>query len=150
MLEQEIAALVHFLEPLHLKLYFGELPQGFAIPSAYFPPPEVEGGQFSVSTYENVFTVFVKVFDRTSLESYDMASRIVKAIQSRRKLIPLYDEEGKLTGKNFRIIELGAKNIDAGITQVHMSWKTHAAYDQETYAKAARFFYDGLPASPRE
>lgn len=150
MLEQEIAALVHFLEPLKLKHYFGELPKGFATPSVYFPPPEIDGDQFSVSTYENLFTVYIKVFDRTSMDSFNLASKIVKSIQSRRKRIPLYDEKGKLTGKNFLIIKLNARNIDTGVTQIHISWKTHTAYDEETYIKAARFFYEGLPVSRKE
>lgn len=150
MLEQEIAALVHFMEPMGVKPYFGELPDGFATPSVYFPPPELDGNPFSVSTYENLFTVFIKVFERTSMESYDLASKIVKSIQSRRKRIPLYDEDGKLTGKNFRIIKLNARNIDAGVTQIQISWKTHTAYDEETYTKASRFFYDGLPVLPKE
>ena len=84
------------------------------------------------------------------MESYNLASQIVKSIQSRRKRIPLYDENGKLTGKNFRIIKLNARNIDAGVTQIQISWKTHTAYDEETYTKVSRFFYDGLPASPKE
>ena len=150
MLEQEIAALVYFMESLGVKPYFRELPDGFATPSVYFPPPEVDGNQFSISTYENLFTVFIKVFGRTSMESYNLASKIVKSIQSRRKPIPLYDENGKLTGRNFRIIKLNARNIDVGVTQIQISWKTHTAYDEETYTKASRFFYDGLPASQRE
>ena len=133
-----------------MKPYFRELPDGFATPSVYFPPPEVDGNQFSISTYENLFTVFIKVFGRTSMESYNLASKIVKSIQSRRKRIPLYDENGKLTGRNFRIIKLNARNIDVGVTQIQISWKTHTAYDEETYTKASRFFYDGLPASQRE
>ena len=145
MLEQEIAALVRFIKPLGMQPYFGELPEGAATPSVYFPPPEVDGNQFSVSTYENLFTVFIKVFDRTSMESYILASKIVRSIQSRRKRIPLYDKNGKLTG-----IKLNARNIDAGVTQVQISWKTHTAYDEETYTKASRFFYDGLPASQKE
>ncbi len=150
MLEQEIAALVHFLEPLKLKHYFGELPKGFATPSVYFPPPEIDGDQFSVSTYENLFTVYIKVFDRTSMDSFNLASQIVKSIQSRRKRIPLYDEKGKLTGKNFLIVKLNARNIDTGVTQIHISWNTHTAYDEETYTKAARFLYEGLPVSQKE
>ena len=150
MLEQEIAALAHFMEPLNLTPYFGDLPDGFATPSVYFPTPEVDGGQFSLSTYENLFTVFIKIFDSTSMESYNLASKLVKSIQSQRKRIPLYDENGKLTGKNFRIIKLNARNIDNGVTQVHISWKTHTAYEEDTYIKAARFFYDGLPVSQKE
>ncbi len=147
MLEQEIAALSHFIKQYDLKLYFGELPENFVTPSAYIPPPEVEGDQFSVSTYENMFTVFVKIYGRNSMESFSLASRIEKAIQSRRKRIPLYDERGKLTGKNFLVIKLNARNIDVGVTQIEISWKSHTAYDTETYIKASRFFYGGIPTS---
>ena len=150
MLEQEIASLVHFMEPLNLIPYFEELPADFATPSVYFPVPEVDGEQFSLSTYENIFTVFIKIFDRTSMESFSLASKLLNSIQSRKKRIPLYDENGELTGKNFLIIKLNARNIDTGVTQIQISWKTHTAYDTETYTKAARFFYDGLPASPKE
>lgn len=84
------------------------------------------------------------------MDSFNLASQIVKSIQSRKKRIPLYDENGKLTGRNFRIIKLNARNIDTGVTQIHISWKTHTAYDEETYIKAARFFYEGLPVSRKE
>ena len=36
MLEQEIAALVRFIEPMGMRPYFGELPEGAATPSVYF------------------------------------------------------------------------------------------------------------------
>lgn len=147
MLEQEVAALIHFMEPLGLKNYFKELPEDFVTPSAFFPPPEIDGEEHSLSTYANTFSLFIKIFDRSSLESSTIASQLVKAIQNRRKLIPLYDENGKLTGKNFRVTKLNAKNIDEGVTQISIAWKTLTAYDEETYTKAAQFYYGGLATS---
>lgn len=147
MLEQEIAALVHFMEPLNLKHYFGELPDGFATPSVYFPPPEVDGAEHSLSTYENDFSLYIKIFDKSSMDSYSIASNLVNAIQKRRKRIPLYDEEGNLTGKNFRVTRLNAKIIDVGVTQVYLGWKTLSAYEADTYTKAADFYYGGLATS---
>lgn len=147
MLEQEIAALVHFMETFKLKTYFKELPEGFATPSAFFPPPEIDAEEHSLSTYANTFSLFVKIFDRDSLSAYKIASQLVKEIQNRRKRIPLYDEKGKLTGKNFHITELSAKEIDTGVVQVSLEWKTLTAYDEETYVKAAEFYYNGLATS---
>ena len=131
MLETEIAALVRFMDPLNLKTYFKELPEGFATPSVYFPPPEVSSGTHSLSAYSNVF------------------SQIEKSILGRRSRIPLYDKDGKPAGKSFRIDKVGIKNIDTGVTQVTLNWKTLTAYDDETYIKAVNFFYEGLATSKK-
>lgn len=147
MLEQEIAALVRFIEPFRLKIYFKELPDGFSTPSAYFPTPEVNSMTHSVSTYSNAFALFMKVFGKNSSEAYTYALQIEKAILLRRGRIPLYDIEGNLTGKCFRIDKVGIKNIDTGVAQIALEWKTFTAYDDETYIKAAKFYYDGLAAS---
>lgn len=147
MLEQEIAALVRFMEPFHLKIYFKELPESFATPSAYFPPPELNSAAHSLSAYSNVFALFMKVFGKNSSEAYTYASQIEKAVLGRRGRIPLYDREGNLTGKCFRIDKVGIKNIDTGVAQIALEWKTFTAYDDETYIKAAKFYYDGLAAS---
>ncbi len=149
MLETEIAALVRFMDPLNLKTYFKELPEGFATPSVYFPPPEVSSGTHSLSAYSNVFSLFMKVFGKNSAESYYYASQIEKSILGRRSSIPLYDKDGKPAGKSFRIDKVGIKNIDTGVTQVTLNWKTLTAYDDETYIKAVNFFYEGLATSKK-
>lgn len=147
MLEKEIAALVRFIEPFNLKTYFKDLPEGFATPSVYFPPPEVNSMTHSVSTYANAFSLFMKVFGKNSMEAYFYASQIEKAILRRRSRIPLYDRDGNLTGKCFRVDKVGIKNIDTGVAQITLDWKSLTAYDDETYIKAANFYYDGLATS---
>lgn len=146
-LEQEIAALVHFVEPYVSKCYFRELPEGFATPSVFFPPPEVDGVEHSLSAYANEFALFMKVFDRDSIGAYAVASKIVEDIQNHRKRIPLYDEKGEITGKNFRVTKLNAKIIDVGVAQIAVEWKTLTAYDEEIYTKAKDFYYSGLATS---
>lgn len=147
MLEQEIAALVHFMKPYKVKPYFLKLPKNFATPSAFFPPPEIDGEEHSLSTYANTFSLYLKIFDKDSVSAYTIASKLVKSIQNRRKLIPLYDENGKLTDKNFRITKLSAKLIDDGVAQIALEWKTLTAYDEETYTKVSEFYYGGLATS---
>ncbi len=151
MLEQEIAALVRFMEPFKLKTYFKELPEGFVTPSAYFPPPEIASAAHSLTAYCNIFSVFMKVFGKNSAESYYYASQIEKSILGRRGRIPLYDRDGTLNGKCFRIDidKVGIKNIDTGVTQITLDWKTLTAYDDETYIKAVNFFYEGLATSKK-
>lgn len=147
MLEQEIAALVYFIRELKLvkKEYFGEVPEGAVTPSVYYPVPEKKGNEFSLSAYENSFSLFIKIFDKDTLSSYTIASKIVDMVQSVGKKIQLYDENGKLTGKCFRIIEIGAKNIDVGTTQITLTWNVCKPYNIDKGPNSLRVFFNGLP-----
>lgn len=146
MLEQEIAALVHFIRELKLvtQEYFGEVPEGAATPSVYYPVPDIEGNEFSLSTYENSFSLFIKIFDKDTLGSYAIASRIVDEVQSAGKKIPLYDENGNLTGRCFRVEKLGAKNIDTGTTQIELTWNVRRGYSMPAGTKG-NIYFEGLP-----
>lgn len=146
-LEEEVAALVHFIKPYVSQCYFRNLPEGFITPSAFFPAPEMDGVEHSLSSYEDDFALFMKIFDKDSMGAYAIASKIVKAIQNCRKRIPLYDENGEITGKNFRVTKLNAKVIDDGVAQIAVEWKTLAVYDTELHTKAMNFYYSGLATS---
>lgn len=145
MLEQEVAALVQFIRPLKLTEYFGEVPVGAATPSVYYPVPEIEGNEFSLSTFEDSFSLYIKIFDKDTLSSYSIASQIVKMVQSAGKKIPLYDENGVLTGKCFRIKQIKAKNIDVGTTQIYVTWDVHTSYDVVKGPEVKHMNFGGLP-----
>ena len=150
MLEQQIASIAQFLRPLGLRQYFGEVPQGIETPSIYFPAPEAVGNEFSLSTYENHFSLFIKVFDRDSLSSYTIASKILKMVQAKKKKIPLYAVDGTPTGKHFWINEIEARNIDDGTTQIMMTWKVHTFYDEVHGPIIEHIHFDGIPSSENE
>ena len=146
MLEQEIAALVYFIRGLNVvtKEYFGEVAENAATPSVYYPVPDIEGNEFSLSTYENSFSLYIKIFDKDTLGSYTIASTIVNKVQSVGKKIPIYDEEGNPTGKCFRVDKLKAKNIDTGTTQIEITWKVRRGYDMPAETKG-NVYFEGLP-----
>lgn len=147
MLEREIAALSHFFKPIIKIQYFGELPSGIATPSAYFPAPELQGNEHSLNSYENSFSLYIKIFHKDSMKSYTIASEIVKKVQHSQKKIPLYDKEGKITDKNFLVKSITAKNIDVGVTQLTITWNTHASYIRAEAAKVRDLYFDGLATS---
>jgi hypothetical protein len=150
MLEQEIAALVHFFKPLQLKEYFGQVPQNAATPSVYYPVPEIGGNEYTLRAYDNSFSLFLKVFDKDDLSSYSIAAKMEKMIQSAKKKIPMYDEDGKPTGHNFRIKKLSLKNIDTGTTQIEITWDVMTLYDTEPAEKVQNFYYEGLATTIEE
>lgn len=147
MLEREIAALSHFIEPIVKIQYFGELPSGIATPSAYFPVPELQGNEHSLNSYENSFSLYIKIFHKDSMKSYTIASEIVKQVQYSKKEIPLYDKDGKITDKNFLVKSITAKNIDVGVTQLTITWNTHTSYIKPEVVKAGDLYFDGLATS---
>lgn len=146
-MEREVAALSVFIKPIIKKQYFGEVPNGFATPSIYFPVPEVASDEHSFSSYKNSYTIYAKVYGKNSTESYDYASKIVEKVQSLRKLIPLYDINGEAIGKDFRLIECNAKNIDVGVTQIEFTWNVYKDYYKPDVESAATVIINGLPTS---
>lgn len=147
MLEKEIAAFSHFIKPVIKTQYFKELPEGIATPSIYFPVPEVHGNEHSLKKYKNLFTLFMKVFDRDSLSSYSITSEIVNKIQAAGKMLPLYDADGKTTGETFLIKEVSAKNIDAGVTQLAVEWDAFACFHRVEFIKSEELHFGGMATS---
>ncbi|MCI9417832.1 MAG: hypothetical protein HFI82_10615 [Eubacterium sp.] len=147
MLEKEIAALSHFIKPIIKTQYFGEIPEGIATPSAYFPVPEMLGKEHSLNSFKNSFTLYIKVFDKNSIDSYSAASEIINKIQSAKKKIPLYDSEGNLTDKVFHVKRVLLKKIDVGVTQLTVEWDAHASYQYAESIKSTDLHFGGMPTS---
>lgn len=147
MMDKEIAAIVYLIRDFGLTEYFGEIPENAATPSVYYPAPEMEGGAYSLYANRNTFTWFVKIFDKDSAASFDIAKRIVRKVQSLRQKIPLYDKEGEPTGKRFTVKEISARNIDTGVTQISITWNTYERVSIPDVSKAGNIYFDGLTVS---
>lgn len=150
MLEKEIAALAYFIKPIIQMQYFGELPEGIATPSVYFPVPQMHGNGHSLNSYKNSYTLFLKIFGRDSMDSYLAASEIINKIQLAGKMLPLYDMEGKLTGRTVLIKEALAKTIDVGVTQLTVEWDAFASYHHEESIKSGDLYFGGMAVSTAE
>ena len=147
MLEMEIAALARFFHPIVERQYFREVPADIAVPSLYFPAPEADGGSHSFNSYRNSFTLYLKVFHKDSFSSYSLASELARKLQEHRRLVPLYDAKGNLTGKDFFVRMIKIKIIDVGVTQVMAAWDSVGAYGQEAVPKASRLYFDGMASA---
>ena len=150
MLTQEVASLVHFIDALELgivKRYFGEVPESFAVPSIYYPTPEIDNRGFSTGSYEKVSVIFLKVYDSTSVSSNAIAQKIVDSIMQAKRNIPFYNNEGSPENVSFRVYDLETRNIDAGVTQIEISYKNKIPYVEPEQPKADNIYIDGLPTN---
>jgi len=149
----EVAGFKHFIDALNLgiaKSYFGEVPEGFATPSIFYPPPERTSLAWSNNSYQVEYALFLKVFDRDSLSSDGIAEAITDAIMEARRKIPTYDENGVPDGHWFHVNKCEARNIETGVTQIYLTYKVQRGYHEETSTPAKHFHYVGLPTNIEE
>ena len=143
MLDQEIASIIRFtLEKADSpSAYYWNVPEGFLIPSAFFPVPEVESGGYTLNTYAITFTMFIKFFCIDKQSAYDLAFGVLAAINRCRCKIPLIDADGEQTGRKFRIKNPSARGIEGetGTAQLTVTWESPRSYDTTEAEKIMEF-----------
>lgn len=142
MLDQELASIIHtVLEAANNPTpYYQNVPEGFDVPSVFFPVPEKFAGSSSLSSYEISYMWFIKFYASESADAFIMASNVLEHIVSRRNAIPLYNTDGTLTGKSMRIDFPRIRKIEDGVIQMQIEWNSIRPYHVDTEAvKAAQF-----------
>lgn len=131
MLEQEIASAIKFIldsagAPTP---YYHSVPQDFLVPAVYFPAPEIISAGDTLLSYSLEYSWYVKFFHKNTEEAYAMAVKVLTALQSRKNVIPLVDDKGKLTGRGFRVSDPSLKNFD-NAAQLTIIWKSPKPYQK--------------------
>lgn len=133
MLEQEIASIMKFtLEKAgNPSPYYYKVPEGFLIPSVYFPVPEVTTRGDTFRTYALEYTWFIKFFGFDEARAQALAFTVLTAIKTGRNRIPLIGTDGKPTGQGFRLKDPTLKRLDGtpGVAQLGLSWDSPRPYD---------------------
>lgn len=142
MLEKEIAGIMRFVldcagNPVP---YYHNVPENFAVPSVFFPSPEIEFQPDTLNSYGAVYSMFVKFFHSSTERAYELALPVFHGINAARRDIPLYDISGKLTGESVRINNIQMKKADECAYQIQLDWISRIAYTQ-TEAQLVRNFY---------
>lgn len=143
MLEQEIASLIKFtLEKSgNPSPYYYEAPEGFLVPAAYFPPPEITSQGDTLSTYALNYSWFIKFFHSETLLAYGLGFDVLTALQGGRNLVPLIDQNGNYTGEGFRTKNPSLRKVDGspGVAQLELSWSSPRPYDEQDAQKMMEF-----------
>ncbi len=132
MLEQEIASIIQFTldKAGNPSPYYKEVPEGFLVPAAYFPPPEVVSGGHTLNTYALTYSMFIKFFHMERQGSHELALAVLTAIKERRGVIPLIKTDGTPAGRGFRLKDPEIKTINdkIGTSQLYLTWDSPRPY----------------------
>ena len=140
MLEQEIASAIKFLVEAsgNPTPYYYSVPQDFLVPAVHFPPPEVVSGGDTLHTYSLGYSLFVKFFHRTTEEAYALGLAALTALQGRKNVIPLIDENGLPAGRGFRAKDPSLKPLDHA-AQLTLMWDSPRPYEVGQHQKMMTF-----------
>lgn len=130
MLEQEIASAIKFIleSAGGATPYYYSVPQGFLVPAVYFPPPEIISAGDTLLTYSLTYSWYVKFFHKDTQKAQTLALATLTALQSRKNIVPLIDENGKATGRGFRMMDPLLKPLENAV-QLTLMWKSPRPYN---------------------
>lgn len=137
MLEQEMASVIKFIldKAGNPYPYYWNVPEHFAVPAIYFPPPEITTGGETFLTYNADYVWYVIFFDRSSQAAYTLAYPVLLALRARRNLIPLIDEKGEETAYNVRTKDPELRVLDDGAAQLTIEWRNRRPYNADETEK---------------
>lgn len=151
MLEFEIAAIYYFVASIiTAHAYFEEVPEDLETPCVFYPTPDPEAFGFSLNAYNTEFAMYVKFMDHSTLEAYEMGEKVLQAILKGRRKIPLVDENGKKTGKCFRVNTPKLKKVESGVYQMEISWERYTRYTVKEVPLAREIYMNGSPTGKEE
>lgn len=154
-LEQEIASIMKYVIDRAGKPapYYWEVPAHFAVPSAYFPMPEIDTGGETFLTYYMDYAWYINIFHRTKEGAYALGLAVITAIRAARNLVPLIAEDGsEIEGSWVRLNDPKLKILDDGAAQLAITWRSRRPYNN-TAAGAQRsqsFYVDVFMKSGKE
>lgn len=130
MLEQEIASAIRFIldSTNGPTPYYHNVPQGFLVPAVYFPPPEILSAGDTLLTYSLEYSWYVKFFHEDTQKAQALAFAALTALQGRKNVVPLIDENGAPTGRGFRMLDPLLKPLE-NAAQLTLMWKSPRPYN---------------------
>ncbi len=131
-LEQEIASIIAAAQRVagDIAYYYWDVPESFRYPALFFPQPEITTGGDTFHTYASEYAWYIKVFAKTTEQAHSIALSILTALKRARNYVPLYDVDGKPTGKNLRLKDPSLKALEEGVEQVVIEWTSRRPYDE--------------------
>ncbi len=129
-LEQELASIMNFCYENSGKpaVYYYKMPEDFAVPSLYFPTPEITTIGETFLTYAIDYMWIINCFHTHSELAYALGFDILTSLKVHRNLIPLLDETGKGTGQGLRLNDPSLKVVDTGAAQLTLTWRSRRPY----------------------
>lgn len=145
MLEKEVASIVRFVldSTEDLMPYYHNIPESFAVPSVFFPSPEISFRPDTFSAYSGEYTMFAVFFHSSTELAYQIALLVSRRINDVRRLIPEIDYDGKRTGGYIRIENTQLKKADECAYQLQIDWISRYPYTPDEGELIRNFYLNG-------
>lgn len=143
---QEVGSIMsHFYEKFICEVYTERMPQDFVLPAMYFPPPITFSESFTSHSYQQDYSLTIKLFHENEQGAFAEAEKIAESIRKARNVIPIRDEQNVPTGRFILCSEINVRMIDSGsvimgVAQITVGWKSRHVYDFPTYEKIMRVY----------
>lgn len=130
MLEKEIAAVMKRILEIDTAAtpYYWEIKEDFAVPSVFFPIPEVVSGPDTLSSFYLDYSWYPKFFDRTDNDAHARALAMLTEIRRHRNLIALFNHDGSPAGRGVRIEDPAIQRVDSGAVQMTINFTVRMPY----------------------
>jgi len=122
----------YFYDLFPCVIYEEEVPEGFKVPSMYFPPAFSFDGNDTNQTFMKTFNLSVKLFHKGSHAALDAAETIADAVRAKRMIIPMINQDGTPTGDYIRLTRIDTRKGD-GFVSIIITWSSRYFYDRETW-----------------
>lgn len=143
MLDQERGSIIRFFQSVNsVQIYLERIPEDMIIPSMYFPTPLTDGARDSLSSYMNDYQMFIKVFEISTPLAFVKAEKIMEAVKKNRNLIEIYNQDGTTTNHFLRIDKMRSREIETGVYQIEINWKSRRELQRAETAKMAKVNFD--------
>lgn len=142
-LEQEAASIIGYILAAaggDIHPYYYNVPEKYAVPSCYFPVPEVNSYGDTFTTYALDYSWGINFFHNKTQDAYPYAIRTLEAIRRERNLIPLVNKDGSEAGTGLRINDPVIKVVDEGAIQLFISWRSHRPYKDDVALKMIKHY----------
>lgn len=145
MLQDELGSIMKYFYNINpVTIYTDTMPQGFKLPSMYFPVPIVLSSGDSLSTYKNSYQMFIKFFGKTTREAFQEAQKAAESLKKARMIIPYLNPDGSFSGGYLRLNKGQVKELEEKVVQLTLDWDSRYPYDREVYEKMGQFFLDTI------
>ena len=144
-LEQEIASVIRFVldSVPGITPYYWSIPEGFIVPSVFFPQPELTPLGDTFASYAVEYDWYIQFFASTDEDAYASAAAALNALCAARLLVPLIDETGAAVGGGLRLKDPGGvKKVDTGVVQLALTWDSRRPYNVANYQKVMNYNLD--------
>lgn len=144
-LEQEIASVIRFIldSVPGITPYYWDIPEGFVVPSVFFPQPELTPLGDTFASYAVEYDWYIRFFASTDEDAYASAAAALNALCAARLLVPLIDKTGAAAGGGVRLKDPGGvKRLDTGTAQLTLHWDSRRPYNRVDCQKVMHYNLD--------